>query len=746
MAGPKPDNIYTPYNTGAQPDVDSPAGHGPHLDVHATPEEMGANVGSSLQHAGGDIEKVGNEEADVAIRQQGMIAETLATQAGMNFDADLGKLKGNFKSQEGLAAQASLPQFEKDVLDLKQKYRSTLMGGAQHAYDSITNRNVGYALSEANEYSAQQIKSANTTANKSGIAMAIQNAGDSGVASDDSRFGNELGDIHHFLTAMMQTEGWDQGTGMAADKNGRTTFDDSPRGKQAQSILQSYEDNYVGKAWENRLKSLANQNVPDAYSVYQKNRSQIPGSAQVAMDGYFTPKIRDVQSRDISENALGQKTAEYRDRVYGGVDPNNIGNVKTKAGSSNNTPEFNHYATPQDGVTGTVQNLRENYQGMTLQQIGAKWAPSADGNKPSDWIKNVSSASGIAPDAVPNLNDPTVLQNLVRGIGTAENVNNVGRFTPDIISQGVQSALAGNKPSMLTPPNGKLAPSIADYYRSNYSDILSNARDQAQKLHPDDIEFAEKAETKTKQRLDNIISQQHYAVEASQNSVLQAVNGDLTKGSKPATIEQLQAISPDVKKAWDDLIVNNPKAAGVIEQHMVGTQQNGKLGQGFSYLQQDAYNGKVSMDDLLYHVGDDLTQEGFNKLREVIKGQPTAEKKSENDQMATFLKYGHERILHSSLFRNTPEAEESYQSWFSSVSKDIQEKQSKGASLSSLIDPNSKDYVGGNISQFAIPVQKQLSDRADRINNRLQTAEPLSQDRMRLPGETPEAYWARVGK
>ncbi|MDE2021275.1 MAG: hypothetical protein KGJ13_13145, partial [Patescibacteria group bacterium] len=107
-------------------------------------------------------------------------------------------------------------------------------------------------------------------------------------------------------------------------------------------------------------------------------------------------------------------------------------------GARENTQQFQNPATPADGVTLAVNTLRgQQYQGLNLQQIGAKWS-----NGDPNWAQNVSRATGIGLTDVPNLNDPATLTKLVHGIGVAEG-KNLAPFTPDVINQGVQSALAG---------------------------------------------------------------------------------------------------------------------------------------------------------------------------------------------------------------------------------------------------------------------------------------------------------------
>ncbi len=295
--------------------------------------------------------------------------------------------------------------------------------------------------------------------------------------------------------------------------------------------------------------------------------------------------------------------------------------------------------------------------------------------------------------------------------------------------------------------NGKALPSIGDYYKANYNNILDEARQEAAKMRPNDIDFIEKTEARTKQQMDTRIEGEKKANEANLDVVTKAANGDFTKGTQPTTIDQLTNLNPQTKAAWTQLEQNDPKAAAVIANKMVGSKSDGKMGSGFSYLQQEAYKGNLSVNDLLYHVGDDLTQDGFKALHEIsaVKSNDvmSPEDRSDNDSMATFLKYGHDRILHSSLFGNTHEAEQQYQAWFSSVSKQIQDSQSGESKvpLASLLDKNSKDYVGGNIDQFLIPAQKQLQDRAIRINGVRAT---INNVQPRLPNETPEEYLARV--
>ena len=158
----------------------------------------------------------------------------------------------------------------------------------------------------------------------------------------------------------------------------------------------------------------------------------------------------------------------------------NLGNVKTSSGAANNTADFVNPSTPTDGVILAANNLRSNYQGLTLEQIGAKW--TGEPNKTAEWVKAASQHSGIAPDAIPNLNDPTQLKSILKGINVAENSpSKASSFTDDIISKGIESSLAGKAAETSKGGNQNYAEQLAVYNK------VSSAMDDYynKQLYPD---------------------------------------------------------------------------------------------------------------------------------------------------------------------------------------------------------------------------------------------------------------------
>lgn len=147
----------------------------------------------------------------------------------------------------------------------------------------------------------------------------------------------------------------------------------------------------------------------------------------------------------------------------------NLGNVKTAQGAATNTGEFEQPATPTDGVVLAANNLRTGYRGMTIAQIGAKWAPPGDHNNTAQWIQNVSDATGYGKDFVPNLDDPAQLKQMLAGISIAEkSPQERSNFTDSVLNDGVQQSLQGGsaktaKARILLDEAGTLAQIDKDY-------------------------------------------------------------------------------------------------------------------------------------------------------------------------------------------------------------------------------------------------------------------------------------------
>ena len=81
------------------------------------------------------------------------------------------------------------------------------------------------------------------------------------------------------------------------------------------------------------------------------------------------------------------------------------------------------------------------------------------------------------------------------------------------------------------PPTPQQSP--ADYYRANYDALSEQVRAQAQAQAPDDPQFADLAVSRVQAKMGSAIRQQTESYKADNDTILQAVNGDFSKGTMP---------------------------------------------------------------------------------------------------------------------------------------------------------------------------------------------------------------------
>lgn len=732
------EDLYGVY--GSVPNVTPQGTGGARISANATPQEFGAGVGEATGNLGREAESIANKFI-------GMYNETLATDAETSYIKELGEKTSKYRSLEGLAAVNARPQYISEVADLRKNYRGTLPLAAQHSFDMLAQRHEAYAVSDADLYAASELKKADIHSATASAETAISSVANLSVAQDDIRFNNSLQDVHFALNRTMQTQGWDVGTGMRQNADGTLSFDENtPNGKSAKAIYDQLANKNISAVWENRFKALVNSgDVLGAYSKYKADYNKVPPDARLTLDAYFKPKVQDFQVKVLSEDVLTNTYDDYQKTLINSSSKFNIGNVKSKDDLST----FARPETPEDGVLLAVNNLRKNYSGLTLTQIANKWAPPSE-NDTNSWLNNVSRASGINPNAPLNLEDPATLNKLVLGIGTAEKTkSDLSIFTPEVINSGITKSFAGEQPNLkqnITSPTGALKPSVGNYIRQNYGTIIEQARAAAERQHPGDIEFTEKVQERAKFQLDQVLLREKKYDEAAQNLVYQGINGNFTNGVRPTSLEELGKVNPNLQDAIDKLQVDNPKAIASYNKMLMSNPTN-KLGNAYQYLQQEAFSGNMDVNRLLDHVSDgSLTQEGFDKLKTLIKASPSPEEQSEKDQMKSLSAYVYDTISHSNRFNNNDQIQDSANSATLLIGNYIAKQKEKGISVATLTNPQNKEFepIRDIIKQFSIPIRVQIQNRVARIEERLKTEPPLPAEKFRLPNETPEQYLQRL--
>lgn len=546
-----------------------------YLNVHATPQ---TEVGEAMQKGGAILEGVGDKAAQLAIQRQGLINETLATNAETQLIKNNAAAKSQFMATEGLETSAALPSYLATLQKNHEDLRAQLPAGALRQYDMLGTRQLANYTSDATSYEAGQVKKANMLSHSSLINAAEMAPLDPDVANNPTRVGEQLGTVAFAHGAMLD----ENSQGLVKDENGNIKFDESaPQGQAAKANLEASIDHSKGIIWQNTITTLANQDPLKAQAVFESNKEAIPPMAQARIDAFLTPKVETYKAGGVVNSALSQAQRDHQETFLNpqssvassaGSNPNNLGNVKTAAGASTGTQQFINPATPVDGVIATANNLRTNYQGLTLEQIAAKWTGESP-EKVSDWVKNTSTASGIAANAVPNLNDPAQLSSLLKGIATAEkSPQDRARFNDQTISQGVQSSLEGKQATLL--PSGQKKPyatnadgspiSLPDYYASNRDKILAQGDAMADRDFPGNPTYKTMVRERLTNQMNAAISSQTAQYKQDNQYVMKAINGDLTQGKTPMTYQELRQI-PGVDKVLDRVAVQDPRFSESID-------------------------------------------------------------------------------------------------------------------------------------------------------------------------------------
>lgn len=441
----------------------------------------------------------------------------------------------------------------------------------------------------------------------------------------------------------------------------------------------------------------------------------------------------------------------------------NIGNVKTQQGA------YGAPASPMDGVVLAANNLRGGYRGLTLEQIAEKWAPAKDGNDPAVWAANVSRASGIQTGQVPNLDDPTTLVSLVKGIGVAEKKPaELGAFTPDVIQQGVTASLAGKHtnfqagmsdaahPSADVMSRGSRYPSVADALSASMDQTLTRARSVAEERFPNDPDAQERVVDGVGRRLNQTISQQHLLYEVDTHSIQALMASD----NPPMSEAELEARGPDVQRAWRNVQVNNPYGAMGIEKMFDANAKGRAIGYGSefkSYVDRVAGGDINDPSQLWPNVGsgDDasLTNTGVQALTTLLGLKGDSKGAASLAQMKGFIDqaYGNLSYANPATGLNDPKGEAAFGK-FMAAALPVMVTAAKSDSLDKVLSPKSPDYLGHVAATFARTPAQVVADRLAGEHLEGAVRGPMTADKLKQAvalGQIPrgEAVWiaSRLG-
>lgn len=730
MAYSKGNVPYTPYAT-----VDDTGDLGSPMGVHANPDDFGAQVGGAMKNTG-------NVVSALALKQQGMINETLATNAETDYMTDLGKLTGDYRSLQGLDAVAALPKYTDDVRALRQQYRANLPPATAHSFDMLVHRHESYALLDSNTYAATQVKKADYTSAATGIAASVTNAGSLPVATNDTRFGETLGDIQAHTA-----RSFNGAAGIVEGKDGTFNFANTPEGVAAKTDFNSRLTAATGLAWQNRIKAISDVDPEMAQKKFEENKGMIPLESQGKIAPWLTPKVRDFQARGQADTAITNAEVGHNDVVKANAQPKSPVDVIMKnelhadgvirvhsdgdgqaIGGINSNAYPEQFAEAKDilatkGQDAARDYIKEFYQKEIVDKNSISALPAAVQDVVADGIANhragfqtellAAAKGGASRDQLLDMRQKEY--DRLAATGEAKYVKAKPGWDNRIASlrdAPASTSQTAEFEASAASPIGK-----ANYYRENYTSILQNAASEAEKKHPGDIEFAEKVRTKTEQKMNDIIRQQELSYTADANRVLQAVNGNFTKGDKPTSIDQLRNISPEVNESLDNVLISNPKLYDAIETR-VFTENSRMLTPNNS--SNYAYNLKRTLQD-------DMNNQLYSEfqIHNLLsrKDASAINLKDSNDlRKAMELPPQQKRIL----FKTMKDIESAGGNvdglgsdravqFYNAANEYIDTQTKAGKQLSDILNSTSKDYAGNLSANYMPSRSEQMAKSAQDV-------------------------------
>lgn len=172
------------------------------------------------------------------------------------------------------------------------------------------------------------------------------------------------------------------------------------------------------------------------------------------LDGTFTPAL-DRSGRPIVRSWAqiidGGRNRQTRGGSTGsgrtprGIRNNNPLNIEYRSnnrwqGQTGSDGRFATFSTPEHGIRAAAVDIRnKGRRGLdTVAEIITAWAPPSENNTAA-YAQSIARAMGVGPNDRLDLNDPTVLTQMIAGMIQVENGEQP--YAPELIREGVQQAL-----------------------------------------------------------------------------------------------------------------------------------------------------------------------------------------------------------------------------------------------------------------------------------------------------------------
>ena len=737
-----------PLNYEPFPEVNPSGGPDARQSIHADPDMFGAAIGKAEQGLGGSLEGAANEGLDVATQQARMDAQTHANEVHSWQSDQVTQAQEKLLTLRGKDAEMALPDFKKQIDSIHEQARS--QAGNPYTAQLIDNegrRLTDTAYAQAARHAAEQKSVWDTNVATDGAASAGSRAalgaaitpGDTNLNANPSVvLGLDRSDI--FARQAAQLKGLDgdieaqKNRGRNVEQIIKSTVADGSQTSLQRAITffhSQYEKMDPGSraTIEQSLKSQAatydGQKTADIYMGrgpylppgYANRASQIESGGNPQAEtpsgtykglGQFSPKLEVRYGLNASNrgdpvavaNAYSSENAENHDALARA-----LGHEPTPA---------DYYLAHQQGIGGAVAHIsqpnlpawqsmfstvegREKGQGWAKQAIWGNMTPDMKAQFPGG-VETVTSGDFARMWAQRFYQQPIQAIGTIPGNGTqVSGAQQIGMAVPRF--QMAQDFSESNKADVIKRIT-------SDPYLLDHPQAMNAALSYTNKIFESNT-----AAYADQERNLRIIEQQRKMIsEDTENTYLKQIYAP-AGNAKPLAVQDIVLDDRLTRESKDRLIklIGDP-----------GEKDDKTYGPGFvsafrAVHAPEGSEGRITDVNQLYpRLGPngDLTMAGVEKLRGEIDLRKSPEGAAEGQMKTEFLRVAKGQITGSDegLHIKDPKGDQLYLKFMAQALPAYDAGRKQGKSPAQLLDPDSPDYVGKIIKNFARPTDQWYND------------------------------------
>lgn len=290
MAGPKPTDQYNPVATVA-PETST---QNDTFSVHATPEDMGAQVGQAIQKAGATTQELGQQSSELGISLQRMATEAkVSDMYANNYAPAAANLRANFDQLNDVDKVDGYKKYIDNLKDLNQQSVSNVDSPyGKQILSQLINRHIAGEIDGGRREATQAAIQARAQGDS---ALIYSNNNSAAAVYNDPQQVNKLNDINHSILVK------------AAVDNGIDVNTPAGKAQLGEALRKSTGD----MATSMISSALTRGDAEQANIIRRSYAPMLPGYQQLYVDGVLhTENMRQSATQGMRSMVAGQPLPE----------------------------------------------------------------------------------------------------------------------------------------------------------------------------------------------------------------------------------------------------------------------------------------------------------------------------------------------------------------------------------------------------------------------------------------------------